>query len=338
MRKWRFGVIGCEHAHIEIFIQEMLALGHECVGIYEPNHTQLAKSFAEKYSAPLVDDQDKLLSEVEIVGSSAINNEKINIIEQCEKFGKHIMLDKPAATNRRDFERLQALISRGRIEVGMLLTERFHPANYTLKQQIDRGLLGELVSIGTRKPHRLNPSVRPQWFFSKEQCGGIIIDLLIHDYDLLRWFTGKEIVKSEGYMAKRILPEYPGFYDTASVQVLMEGNLIAQLYADWYTPVKSWTWGDGRIFVTGTEGFAELRLTGDPFVKNEELVLCTTNSEAPTQVVLEHPSESITGDFLRRIESKPSLLTSKDILLATEAAIQADEQVRIIKTGTGERV
>lgn len=338
MRKRKFAIIGCEHAHIEIFMQEMLALGHESTGIYEPNNTQLAKFFADKYQIPLVNDQMQLLQDVELVGSSAINNEKIDIIERCEQLGKHIMVDKPAVTNRRDYERLQAVMKRGKIEIGMLLTERFHPAVYTLKQQIDQGVLGELVSIGMRKPHLLNPSKRPAWFFSKERCGGILIDLLIHDYDLLRWFTGSDVIQSEGYMAKRTLPEFPDFYDTASVQVLMEGNVTAQLHADWFTPSQSWTWGDGRIFLTGTEGFAELRLSGDPFVSDKALVLLTTNSKAPTPVVLQQPRETITGDFLLRIESKPSLLTSKDIVLATRATIQADEQIRIIHMGRGVKI
>ncbi|MOA63368.1 hypothetical protein D3C78_1890720 [compost metagenome] len=82
--------------------------------------------------------------------------------------------------------------------------------------------------------------------------------------------------------------------------------------------------------MTGTEGFAELRLSGDPFVRNEALVLRTTNLESPAEVVLEQPPQTITSDFLRRIESKPSVITGKDILMATEATIQADEQVQLI--------
>ena len=159
------------------------------------------------------------------------------------------MIDKPAATNRRDYERLQAVIERGVIEVGMLLTEKFHPAIYTLKQKIDQGMLGDIVSISMRKPHLLNPEKRPAWFFSKEQCGGILIDLLIHDYDLLRWFTGTEIEKSEDNMTKRLLPEHPGFYDIVSLQVVMDGGVTAQLYADWYTPARKLDLGRWDEFV-----------------------------------------------------------------------------------------
>ncbi|TYP79395.1 Gfo/Idh/MocA family protein [Paenibacillus methanolicus] len=327
----KFAIIGCEHAHIEIFIQEMLELGHELAGIHEREDNALALSLAKKYETPLVSDRDSLLAQADLIGSSAVNNEKIDMIELCERHGKPIMIDKPAVTNRRDLERLQAAMERGAIEIGMLLTERFHSPVYTLKRLIDRGTLGQLATIGMRKPHRLNASARPQWFFSKAQCGGIVVDLLIHDYDLLRWLTGKEVVRSQGNMTKRILPEYPEFYDSASVQVVMQGGVTAQLYADWYTPSQSWTWGDGRIFVTGTEGFAELRLSGDPFAGREAMVLVTTNSRGPEQVALETPPTTITEDFLLRLESKPSILTGRDIVFATKAAVEADERVDRIR-------
>ena len=111
----------------------------------------------------------------------------------------------------------------------------------------------------------------------------------------------------------------------------MEGHVTAQLYADWHTPAKSWTWGDGRIFVTGTEGFAELRLTGDPFVDKAPLFMSTTHAKESERVTLIEPPHTITGDFLQRIAAQPSLLSGEDILIATEATIAADEQVTKIR-------
>jgi len=331
MEKKRFSVIGCEHAHIEIFIQEMLALGYACAGIYEPVNVKLAETFSSKYGIPLVSDQALLLADdVEVVGSAAINNEKIDLIEQCERLGKAVMIDKPAATNRRDYERLRGVVERGKIQVGMLLTERFHPAIYTLKRLIDQGELGRLVSIGMRKPHKLNPELRPQWFFSKTQCGGIIVDLLIHDYDLLRWLTGSEIQRSQGVMVKSVMPEHPDFYNAASMEVMMRSGLIAQLYADWHTPVQSWTWGDGRIFATGTQGFAELRLSGDPLISSESLLLRTTNSDSLSSIPLENPPISLSQDFLNRIRGLPAVITGQDILAATLATIDADETAQLV--------
>jgi predicted dehydrogenase len=334
-----FSVIGCQHAHITMFIQEMLELGHECAGIYEPDPAGIAQSVADKFGVPLaISMEDMLAPEIDIVGCAAINNEKIDIVEICEQNGKHVMLDKPAATSREGYRRLEAVNGRGRIHIGMLLTERFSPPIYTLKKQIDRSALGRIVGIGMRKPHRLTPDKRPQWFFSKEQSGGIVIDLLIHDFDLLRWLTGNEVAASEGYMGKNLMPEHPTFYDTAGVQVLMEGGAIAQLYSDWHTPRQSWTWGDCRIFISGTKGSAELRLAGDPFVSEQSLYLRVTDEDPPVRVELDELPCTITEDFLNRIYGKKAILAAEDILAATLAAIEADERVRIIDSSVPVRI
>lgn len=328
MKARQFSIIGCQHAHIGIFISEMLELGYTCAGIYENENHGLARSFAEKFGIPIVEDREILLDEsIAIVGCASINDEKIDVIELCESRGKHVMLDKPAVTSPEGLARLKAVIERGQIQIGMLLTERFHPAVYTLKKQIEQGVLGDIVSIGMRKPHRLDASKRPAWFFSKQQSGGI---LLVHDFDLLRWFTGKEIEKMDGYVGKTVLPEYPTFYNTVYLQVVLEDCVVAQLYADWHTPDRSWTWGDGRIFATGTEGFAELRLQGDPFVQEDSVMIQLTNQESAARVPLIHPPCSITEDFIRRIQGQAAILTHKDIMITTEATITADAQANYL--------
>ncbi|WP_262679479.1 Gfo/Idh/MocA family protein [Paenibacillus sp. J5C2022] len=329
MEEMKYAIIGCQHAHIEIFISEMRELGHSCAGIYEPENIALAGAIARKYGIPLADDQQLLLDDsVEVVGCASINSEKIDVIELCEQYGKSVMVDKPAVVDAAGLARLNSVVERGRIQVGMLLTERFHPAIHKAQQLIAAGTLGEIVSVTMRKPHKLNASLRPDWFFDKVRCGGILIDLLTHDFDLLRWFTGKEISRTEGYVGKDILPQHPSFYNTAAVQVVMEDGCVMQLYADWHTPAKSWTWGDGRIFITGTKGSAELRLAGDPAISTENPLLhVITEQEEWRDIPLEKPAVTITEDFLARIAGKSVLLTHEAILQASSASIEADATV-----------
>ena len=339
MSKIKFAIIGCQHTHISTFIQEMLDLNYECMGIYESENNKLASSISKQFNIPIIDNIDYLLGDqVDIIGCADINNKKIDIIELCEKNNKHIMVDKPLVTNRIDYERLESVIRRGRIQIGLLLTERFRPALYTLKKRIDIGDLGEIVHIGMRKPHRLSPSNRPHWFFSKNQCGGIVVDLFIHDFDLLRWLTGMEIDLIQGYMSKNILPEYPDFYDVANLLVKMKGNVIAELYGDWHTPNASWTWGDGRIFVTETKGFAELRLEGDPLIEEFGLMIQVTHELPPVKAKMEPNPSTVSQDFLNRINQEPHLITHNDILQATKATILADESVVIIHNQGGKHV
>lgn len=117
--------------------------------------------------------------EVQIVGSSAINNEKIDVIELCEKYGKHVMLDKPLVTSRKGLSRLEAVFGRKKIQVGMMLVSRDRSSIYTLKQQIDEGQLGEIVSITMRKPHRLSPETRQSWHFEGKPYSVSHQDLLL---------------------------------------------------------------------------------------------------------------------------------------------------------------
>jgi len=331
----KFGIIGCQHAHIGMFIEEMLQLGYPCAGIYEPDNKDLARHMAERYGLAITADRASLLEDdaARIIGCAAINNEKIDVIELCEGYGKHVMIDKPAVTNREGLRRLQAVMERGRIEIGMMLTERFRASLHTARKLITAGGLGETVHISMRKPHRLNPAGRPSWHFDKEQSGGIINDLLVHDFDLLRWLTGREVEAVSGYMAKNILPEHPSFYDTAAVHVVMEGGVTAELYADWHTPAGSWTWGDGRIFIIGTTGTAEIRLEGDPLLQSREALLLT-DADQLRPLELESPPKLLAQDFLDRIRGGSGQISHRDIYKASEGTVQADEAARVIVRST----
>lgn len=328
-----FSIIGCQHGHIRVFIQTMMEMGYRCVGLYEePGESRrLAENLSIKYGVPLLESiEEALAPDVELVGCAAVNCRKIRMVEACERAGKPIMLDKPAVTDRDGLERLRKVIERGRVEIGMMLTQRFSPAIFTLKRFMDEGVLGRIASISMRKPHRLRATERPEWFFDRALSGGIIQDLLVHDLDLLRWLTGTEISNAQGYMSKSMLPQYPSFYDAAQLLVTMEDGLVAQLYADWHTPDGSWTWGDCRIFVTGTEGSAELRLQGDPLVSREPVFLLTTRSQELHQVPLLRPPVGMIKDFVNRTEGKPSMLSGEDVLRASGAAVLADEQAETI--------
>ena len=331
MNQKKFVIVGCQHGHIAMFIEEMHGLGYECAGIYERDPVPLASGIAESYGIPLYQENDYTQlniwhdNTIEMIGSSAINHEKIDIVELCASHGKHAMLDKPAAVNREDYHRLEAVIRSGRIQVGMLLTERVNPALYTLRQLNAEGAFGHIVNMSFRKPHRLAASQRPDWFFDKSQNGGVIVDILIHDFDILCWITGQEIQSSSGYLGKRIMPEHETFYDTAHIQTVMEDGTVAQLYADWHTPDASWAWGDTRIFVTGTKASAELRLAGDPLLDKKALLLLVTNEATWSEVGLYEVPYTVCGDFVRRIRGEESAITHLDILVATKAAIDADE-------------
>ncbi|RKN84683.1 Gfo/Idh/MocA family protein [Paenibacillus ginsengarvi] len=331
---YRFAVIGCRHGHIRSFIKEMLDKGHTCAGIYDAEDWKLARQCVELYNVPLVDHVEELLvPSVHIIGSSAVNNEKIDIIEACERGGQHIVLDKPAVTDGDGLRRLEAVMERGRIQIGLMLPKRFWGTMTALKREIDAGAIGDIVHLYITSPHKLLPATRDAWHFSKKRNGGVLIDLLIHDMDVLRWLTGKEIVMTQSVMSKTILPEYPDFYDTAAVQVMMDDGTTAQVHADWHTPATNKDGRFSRIVIAGTEGYAEYGVVYDAKQgKNATYARITRgDGDDPDGTFLKPDAEtaSAVSDFLDRVDGKQGLFTHVDILAASRATIEADESAVI---------
>jgi predicted dehydrogenase len=326
-----FGVIGCRHAHIEAFISEMLKLGHRFTGIAE-REPHLALTLASQYGVPLLETADLIKTRPEIIGTSAINNEKIGIVELCENYGIHVMADKPLLTSMNDYERLASVVRRSRIKIGIMLTERFDPLVYTLKNLVSGGTLGRLISLTTIKPHRLAPPTRSEWHFDREKNGGILIDLLIHDYDLLRWFSGSEIVESYGYMIKSGHPEYASFYDSVHMTALTGNNVVGLLEADWWTPEAFTDWGDTRILCLMTRGRAEIKLAGDHLTgKKPYLWISSWDKDAEAITACQVPTD-LTRDFIDRINGKPdTVITDNDILCTSLALLEADKTVKIVR-------
>lgn len=331
MEKIKFGIHGCRHGHIEIFIKEMIELGHEFTGIYE-TEDKIAKKIANKYNVELFSDIDKLYAtQPQIIGTSAINNKKIDIIELCEKRDIHVMTDKPVVTSRQSWERLEKVIKAKKIHVGMMLTERFNPPIFTLKKIIESGLLGNTVNIIFSKPHKLSQTKRPDWHFSKTQNGGIVIDLLVHDFDLLRWFTSDEVTEFKGYVINTESYSDESFSNSVTALVKTKSNITAGLYADWLIPEKHWAWGDGRIIYTGTRGRAEIRTNGDLLIDRKPYGSMFTEKRSHKIFKCINPPWSLSEDFLQRISGNENvIISSRDILQCSMCTLMADEALERI--------
>jgi hypothetical protein len=118
----------------------------------------------------------------------------------------------------------------------------------------------------------------------------------------------------------------------------MENHIIANLYADWHTPEQCWTWGDTRIFITGTKGKAEVRLNGDPLIANEELLLIVTNDNKLASCPLIPVQGNLTENFIERAQGRStsgiSSISHQDILMASAATIEADRKVVYVAART----
>lgn len=327
----KFGVYGCRHFHLEMAVEEMLKLGHECIGIYEPEGP-LARKLAEKYHLTWLETEEQFFqAEPEIALCSSINHEKVKKIEACCTRGIHIMLDKPLVTSLEEYERVLEVSVRSGMKIGLMLTERFSPPVRRIKQLIDDGTLGDIVSLIFSKPHKLTPETRESWHFDKVQNGGPIVDLMIHDFDLIRWLTGSEVVKTMGMMKVGDREGYPDLYDDARLLVQMENGVTAALMADWWTPAAYPCFGDERIVCTGTKGRCVAYLTGEPRLHPEPFLTLSTETAREDILSPLPASRGLMEDFLEQLAGRPSIVTQEDVFKATYETLAADHTVQLIK-------
>jgi predicted dehydrogenase len=109
-------------------------------------------------------------------------------------------------------------------------------------------------------PHRLNAPARPDWFFIKEYYGGILCDIGSHQIEQFLYYTGAKdatVVKSQ--IANYNHPQYPELDDFGDAMLVGDNGATQYFRVDWFTPDGLSTWGDGRTFILGTEGYIELR-------------------------------------------------------------------------------
>ncbi|HXV43224.1 MAG TPA: Gfo/Idh/MocA family oxidoreductase [Anaerolineae bacterium] len=258
----RFGVIGLNHGHIYGQVNLLLRAGAEFISFYaqEPD---LSAQFAAHYpQARQARSATEILEDgsLHLIVSAAIPSERAPLGLAVMQHGKDYMSDKPGFTTLNQLaeaRRVQA--ETGRI-YSICFSERFeNPATVKAGELVQVGAIGRVVQTVGLGPHRTNLSSRPDWFFSREQYGGILTDIASHQVDQFLYFTGSiqaEIVAAQ--VANYKHPQYPEFEDFGDL-ILRGNGGTGYIRVDWYTPAGLSTWGDGRLTVLGTEGYIEIR-------------------------------------------------------------------------------
>ena len=258
----RFSVIGINHDHIYGQVNLMLRAGAEFVAFYA-REPELAARFGERFpQARQAASMQEILEDetIHIILSAAIACERGPLGVQVMRHGKDYMSDKPGFTTLAQLEearRVQA--ETGRI-YSICYSERLeNPASVRAGQLIQAGAIGQVVQTIGMGPHRTRLHTRPQWFFERDKYGGIIADIGSHQMDQFLYFTGStsaEVVASQ--VANYKHPEYPGLEDFGDAMVRSD-KATGYVRVDWYTPDGLDNWGDGRLFVLGTDGYIEAR-------------------------------------------------------------------------------
>lgn len=200
----RVGIIGCgkiaQVRHIPEYAENPDA---ELAAFFSPNRVR-AEEQAEKYGGKVYDTVDELLADpsIDAVSICAANYAHAELSIKALNAGKHVLCEKPMATNLHDCE---AMVECARNNKKFLMighNQRLAKAHVTAKQLIDQGVIGNIISFRTTFGHggpetwSISPG-KNVWFFDKKRAAmGVMADLGVHKTDLIQYLTGQRVIRT----------------------------------------------------------------------------------------------------------------------------------------------
>ena len=335
----RFSVIGLNHGHIYSMTDAVINGGGELVSVFaiEPG---LLQAFTKSYpKVKVAKSEEEILEDktIQMVVSASIPVERAPLGILVMLSGKDFMADKPGIVTFSQFKEVKKVQKKTKRIYSIMYSERLGtPGSYKADELIQAGAIGKVVQTIGLGPHRMDPKTRPDWFFDPEKAGGILCDIGSHQCDQFLHFTNSgqaEVAFSQvGNFNTTNYPEYQDFGDI----FVRSPHTTGYFRIDWFTPDGLATWGDGRIFILGTEGYIEMRKYIDiAGRKGGNHLFLVNNKETKyyecSGVYMPY-GEQLVSDVVNRTETA---MTQHHCFLATELALTAQKKAFKLNTRAG---
>jgi len=212
----------------------------------------LAQDAAARFGAEVgYADYHELLARVDIDAVVIVTptNTHPEVIIAAAQAGKHIFSEKPLALTLAACETAIAAVEAAGVKFQLGFMRRFDPGYVMAKKQIEAGVIGKPVmfkSVG-RDPMRTSLE-----FARRENSGGLIADMGVHDFDLARWLMGSEIERVSTEGGCLVYPELEGVgdIDNAVINLKFENGSIGNIDVS-----RNAVYGyDIRTEILGSEG------------------------------------------------------------------------------------
>ncbi len=214
------GVMGRNHARVLSELREA-----QLTAVFDPD-PPVAEGVAEVYGAQAFTDADAFVAAgLDAAVVATPNRHHADLAVRLLEAGTHVLVEKPIAA---DLDGARRMIEAARAHDRVLMVghvERFNPA----VEAVRRAVAGEdIISIQITRVGPFPPRMGEV---------GVVIDLAVHDIDIIRHLTGAEIVEVQPQLARTRAERE----DTALLQFRLDNGVIAHIATNWLTPYKTRT-------------------------------------------------------------------------------------------------
>ncbi|PKP54471.1 MAG: oxidoreductase [Candidatus Altiarchaeales archaeon HGW-Altiarchaeales-3] len=227
------GAMGQHHARVYAEMNDV-----ELVGICDINK-KLADELAKKHNTKSYEDYHDILNDVDAVSIVVPTTHHKKIAMEVMDMGIDVLIEKPIADTLENADEIikKSEATGTKLMIGHI--ERFNPAIQALKKIVDKGdsgVLGDIVTLSVTRVGPYNPRIRDV---------GIIIDLGVHDIDLMSYLYADNVKSVFASAGKVIHP----FEDHAAIMLNFDNDRTGVIKTNWLTPHKVRT-----LTATGTRG------------------------------------------------------------------------------------
>ena len=247
--------------------------------------------------------------------------------------GIHVLVEKPIAGSVEEGRRLIELARAAHVVLFVGHIERFNPAVLELRRRLSDGELGRVLHVEAR---RQGP------FPARIQDVGVIVDLAVHDLDLVRFVTGSEVVRVYAETTQRL---HHAHEDMVRATVRLADGVVGSLAIDWLTPTKL-----RELTVTGERGMFQVNLLTQDLIwfensaaeeeRDDEIALLRGVQEGRMIRHVVRKREPLVAEleaFIARINDRAAPAVSGEdglaALTVAEALIRSSRSGEVIRLG-----
>ena len=302
------GFWGRNHARVFKELEET-----ELLAVCDIN-AERAKNVAKQFGVRAYTSMGKLLKrkDVEAVSNCVWSLNLAKETLKALKAGKHVLVEKPMATNVKQAEKLLETAEEEGLHLSVGFLMRFIPGIQHMKNAIEDKTIGNLVCATAKRVS--------EW---PERIGdvGVVKDIAIHDIDIIRYLFGEEPI---AVYAKTGSMKYKKFEDYAQIMLTFEGGKSAFIESNWLTPYKTRT-----LVVTGSKAIMKLDyITQELTIEDAKKTIQPRYPwQEPLKLELQHFANCI-------LKKEKPLITGTDGLKAlqiAEAALKSSATGRAVK-------
>lgn len=167
-----------------------------------------ASSLADKFKCAYSDFSNLTSEEFDGYVVSTATDSHLGFLNQLIPLGKPILCEKPISLDVEETDQVIQDSKKYGTEIQVGFQRRFDPAISKAEKLVSEGKVGTLYAM-----HMYAHDHQPATLEFLEGSGSIFKDLHVHDFDLVRWITGGEIIKVYATQAVREHQQYAKFND-----------------------------------------------------------------------------------------------------------------------------